>query len=118
MFSTPHRLLNKHTSGQSTDADQHHLRVRELPPSRARTAPEPRNAPHLQEHDVKQRVRRPAAQPAAALARDTQGELAEATGPSSEIHLGTSGGCARSAVGRRPGHVPTASPPCQRQTQL
>lgn len=97
-------------------ANQHHLCARRtpfpsLPSLRASTVPNPRKAPgishHLQEHDVQHRLRRPAAQPAAALAPDEKGEAAEATGPTFEIHLATGGGRARSAMGRRPGHVPT-----------
>lgn len=94
-------------------ANQHHLRVQRTPflpfPSLSSNTTElaPAISDHLQEHDVQHRLRRPAAQPAAALAPDEKGEVAEATGPTPEIHLATSRGCARSAMGRRPGHVPT-----------
>lgn len=103
MLSTPHRLLSKHISGQSTGE------VRTpSPPCRASTAPK---AGHSQEHDVEQRVRRPAAQPAAVLAGDTEGEAAEAAGrgsgtrPGSGIHPGSGRGCALSRgaqAGTRP----------------
>lgn len=83
----------------------------EHPSCRGSTTPNPKNtchiSDHLQEHDVKHRLRRPAAESAAALVSDKKGKVAEATGPSFVIHLAMSGGCAHSAMGHRPGHVPT-----------